>query len=343
MIFPKRTRVLPAAWAALSVLCLGSVLPATRALAAGTLVLPFRTVGISDTTAAVSLDILTHELRTRGVQVLNTRALVSALPAGMDGCDDPSCAAELGRDHEADQTVYGSLSRLGDKILVQVECLRTGEAGPFYSDRLPALSEDDLDTVLLRIAEGIASRRPNSDRVTVDSVIREEAREPRRRAGRRGIGVRGGFLFPVDGSYGDERLTDLRLVYKFEGRKFLLETTTLLGFTWGKGTVEWNLLDVFAARVFGMGDVSAYVGGGLGVRTLNVERRIPPSTTFPYPMTQSQEATTLSADVGVGLMALRTYDYNLVIELRYHYVFEDFDDLGGHGANGFLLTFGTSR
>lgn len=332
-----------AAVAAGLLLCAGAVLAAPPALAAGTLVLPFRTVGVSDTTAAVSLDILTHELRKSGVQILNTRALESGFPAGTDGCDDPSCAAALGRDHGADQIVYGSLSRLGDKILVQVECVRAGESEPFYADRLSALTEEDLDTVLLRVSQGIVTRRPNSDRATIDSVTQDETLEPARRAARRGIGVRGGVLFPADNSYGDKRLTDLRLVYKFETRQFMIETTTLLGFTWGSGTVEWTLLDVFAAKVFGTEDISPYVGGGLGIRTLNVERRGPSSAGYPYPTTQSQDATTVSADVGVGVMALRTYEYTVMIELRYHYVFEDFNDLGGHGANGFLLTFGTSR
>lgn len=321
---------------------------ASTAGASGTLVLPFRTVGVSDTTAAVSLDILVQELRSRGVAVLNTRSLESELPALRDACDEPACASKLGGDYGADQVVYGSLSRLGDKIILRAECLRIGNAVPHYTDRLSALTEEDVDKVLLRVAEGVAAGRTNSDQATVDSVTLDETQDPNRRAGKKGLGLRGGLLFPVGNSYGDERLTDLRLVYKFEGRDFMIETTTLMGLAWGSGSVEWNLLDVFAARVFGIGDTSAFVGGGLGFRVLHVEKDVDPlvdplEPPYYYPSHREQNVTTLSADVGAGLIALRTYEYNLVLEARYHYVFDDFDDLGGNGAHGVIVSFGMSQ
>ena len=195
-----------------------------------------------------------------------------------------------------------------------------------------------------RVAEGIAAGRSTSDLATVNSVTLTETYKPRRIATRRGLGFRGGFLYPLGDSYGDaNRLTGLHLVYKYEGPKFLVQSTSLLGLNWNGDTVEWNLLDVFAARIFGIGDVSSYFGGGLGIKSLRVERTLPPSGTVTFPQTVSQSATTLSADVGVGILVLRTYDFHLVLEFRYHHIFEDFEEIGGGGANGFMLTFGTSR
>jgi hypothetical protein len=160
--------------------------------------------------------------------------------------------------------------------------------------------------------------------------------------------VHAGFIFPADDSYGGDRLTSLRLVYKFEGPRFLIESTALLGLAWGSNTAEWTPLDVFVARTFGQGDLAGYLGGGLGMRVVHVEREFRDELCTPDPYYDcidyhDETATALSADIGGGLMAFRTYSYQLVVGLRYHYVFEDFDELGGHGAHGFALSFGTTH
>jgi TolB-like protein len=316
-----------------------------------TLVLPFRTVGTSDTTAVVTRDLLAGELETLGLSVVSMRSLRGDIPAGAEGCDEIDCARSLATEHQAAQVVFGSLSRLGDKIVVRVRAVRAGEATSFYSEQIPAETEEDLDVVMRRIAEGIAGGRADSDRATIDSVTGVESKTPRRREGRSGIGFRTGLLFPVGHSYGGrDRLTNLRLAYKFEMHDFLIESTAILGLTWGGGTVEWTPFDVFGARIFGVGDVSGYLGGGLGMRSVRVERRIPPQTQYSagYPVyyyedTESQSATALSAEVGGGLIAFRTYSYQVILDLRYQHVFEKFKDIGSKGAHGFVLSFGTSH
>lgn len=95
-----------------------------------------------------------------------------------------------------------------------------------------------------------------------------------------------------------------------------------------------------------MGDFTPHVGAGLGVHSVHVERMgtyDSGGTLYSYPTSRSQSETTLTADIGAGLLALRTYDFVIVVELRYHYVFADFDRLGGDGAHGLAITFGTSR
>jgi hypothetical protein len=325
--------------------------PASAEEQGTTLVLPFRTVGVSDTTAAVTRDLLAGELATRGLSVVITRSLPGGIPSGPEGCDEVDCALSLASRHQAAQVVFGSLSRLGNKFVVRVRAIRAGETTPFYSGQIPAEREEDLDVVMRRIAEGIAGGRADSDRATIDSVTGAEAKAPRRREGRSGIGFRTGFLFPAGDSYGGrDRLTNLRLAYKFEGHDFLIESTAILGFTWGGGTVEWTPFDVFGARIFGVGDVSGYLGGGLGMRSVRVERTISRQIQYPagypdsyYEQTESQSATALSAEVGGGLIAFRTYSYQVIVDLRYQHVFEKFKDIGGKGAHGFVLSFGTSH
>ena len=314
-----------------------------------TLVLPFRSVGVSDTTIFVSHDLLEGNLEDLGVSVLRASTLSTPILSGALACDLPECAAELGRQNQAGQVVYGSLSKLGDKIIARVSVVRVGETEPFYRDQINALTEDDLDRVMRRAAEGIAAGRPNSDRATIESVTQDEAREPARRATRSGLGFRAGFLFPTGDSYGEaDRLTNFHFGYKYETPTFMIETTTLLGMTWGGDNVDWTVLDLAASRIFGTGDFATYLGAGIGVHSVRVEKKVMEIVDnqwghYEYENSIEQSETVPTFDLVAGLLAFRTYDFEIVTELRYHHSFEQFDQVNGKGAHGFLLTFGTSK
>lgn len=316
------------------------------------LVLPFRSVGVSDATANVSRELLMGSLADLGLEVVNGDSASMPLPHGTEACGEPACAAALGRERGATRVVYGSLSQLGGKIIARLNVLRVDEAAPYYRDQLTSTSEEDLDRVMRRFAEGIASGRPNSDRASVESVTQAETLTPPRRATRRGAGIRAGFLFPTGNSFGGaDRLTSLHAVYRYELGDLQVETSTLLGLSWGDGNVDWTLLDVSASRLFGTQDFTTYLGAGLGVHSVTVERRelvtytypgVPPYTyTYQQGVQQTETAPTL--DLVAGILALRTYDMSLNLEMRFHYVFANFDEVGGDGANGVRVTLGTSR
>jgi len=314
------------------------------------LVLPFRTIGINDTTAAVFQSLLASELETHGVHVLPASVLPASIATGPEACDEAGCAAALAREAGAGHVVFGSLSRLGDKVIVRVRAITAGADHPDYSDQITALREDDLDAVARRIAEGLAAGRPNAERATVKSVTLQETETPRRRASRTGFGIRTGFLFPDGHSYGgSDRLAMVRPVFRYEASNLFVETTPLLGFAWGDGNVEWTMLDLTAGKLFGTGDWSPYFTGGLGVHIVTVAKRTRYTyadyygASYDYTASATQTETTLAADAGVGMLALRTYDFSIVLELKYHAVFSSFDNVGGKGAHGITLSFGTTR
>lgn len=327
----------------------------SSALAAGTalaledraLVLPLRSIGVSDTTALVSGELLLGSLEDLGANVLRPDPALPSLATGLEACDAPACAAALARERDADLVVYGSLSRLGGKIIVRINVLRADEDAPWYRDQLTASSEDDLDAVMRRFAEGITAGRPNSDRATVESVTRAESETPARRATRSGMGVRAGFLFPTAGGFGGaDRLTSLRAVYRYEFRNFQVETTPVLGFMWGKGNFDWSMLDLGVSRIFGTSDLSTYLGASVGVHSVTVERGQVVDSPYPpysYDIGVKQTETAPTLSLVAGLMTLRTYDFVAVIELRYYHVLDRFERVGGDGAQGVLLTFGTSH
>lgn len=307
-------------------------------------VLPFRTLGIAVDDASVSRDILVDEMRIRGALVRGLGA-DAGVPAGAGGCDDPECASTLGGGLGANRVVFGSLSRLGNKILVRVNVITPGAEGPDYTDRFSVYSVEELDRVMARAADGIVAGRATSDVATIDTVVPEETEAPLRRTARKGMGVRAGVLFPAGGSYGGaDRLSSLQFAHRYEGRDFFIQTTVLTGVLWGEGNIEWTPFDIFAARVVGIGDAATYVGGGVGLRTLRVEERYRTGERgYSYYAMKEETVTTVSFDVAAGIMALRTYDMNIVAELRYHYVAADFDEVDGKGAHGLMLVFGAGR
>ena len=321
--------------------------PSRAELGAQTLVLPFRSVGVNDTTLLVSRDLLLGELQGMGLALVGANSNGALLPSGADACDNALCASTLGRDHGATQVVYGSLSKLGAKVIVRLNVTRVDETMPFYRDQLTATSVEDLDALMRRFAEGIVQGRPNSDRASVESVTQAETITPPRRATRTGFWLRAGFLFPTGNSFGGaDQLTNIHGVYRYEVKNFQVETTTLFGLSWGDGNVDWTLLDLSASRLFGSKDVTTFLGAGFGVHSVTVARDQIYSYGGPYPYSYvsrvRQTETAPTVDLTAGLIALRTYDFQAILEVRFHYVLANFDQVGGDGANGVRVTFGTS-
>lgn len=92
-------------------LLIGTGLPAA-ADETSWLVLPFRSLGVSDTTLQVTHHLLENELSARGLRMLPA---TDGLPSGADACDHPECASAAARARGADRVVYGSLSRSGPR------------------------------------------------------------------------------------------------------------------------------------------------------------------------------------------------------------------------------------
>ncbi|MCK4412680.1 MAG: hypothetical protein KAY32_03965 [Candidatus Eisenbacteria sp.] len=342
--FAKRSGILVGGAFFLFLLFLAGAPPCSASDSTPTVVLPLRSLGVSDTTVSVAGNLLEGALEIRGVPIIRTRDRQGELPSGSAGCDEPGCARHWGAQLGAEQVVYGSLSRLGERIITRIGVLRLAENEPFYRDQFPGTSEGDLERVMIRVAEAIAAGRPNSGQATIESVIEPEERPVRLRASRRGIGVRAGFLFPTGDSYGGtDRLTSLSLPYKYESRNYLVETTTVLGLAFNDEVVDWTIFDLYGARIFGVGDMAVYLGGGVGIHSVHDRTELPPTEERPYAMERSQTATTLTADLGGGALLFRTYDFQIFLDVRYHYVFEDFDEVDGNGAQGIRVTFGTHR
>ena len=316
-----------------------------------TLVLPPRTIGVDAETARVFTSLLAGELESRRVPIVPASTLPQDAPSGEAACDESPCATELARGAGAERVVFGTLTRLGTKIIVRIRSQATEAPEPDYSDQITATRESDLDAVARRIAETLAGGRPDASRASVLSITEQETKSPRRRASNAGIGLRGQVLLPVADSYGGaSQLAGFRMTSRYETPTgIFIESTPIVGLMWGSGNVDWTILDVAVGRVLGTGDSAPYFLGGLGLHTVHVERTVPYTYTdpyygtYPYNRTASENATTLSGEVGLGWMLLRTYDFSLLADIRYHAVFGAFDHVDGKGAHGVIVSFGTTH
>lgn len=92
-------------------------------------VLPFdHGDGISESTASALTDALAAELRTRpGLEIVTSKELAAVLGLARQrellGCDAPSCHAEVGGALDADLLIIGSLAKLGESWLLNVQLL----------------------------------------------------------------------------------------------------------------------------------------------------------------------------------------------------------------------------
>ncbi len=312
-----------------------------------TLLLPLRSIGVSDTTVRVATSLLAANLRAQGWTIIFGSPAEAAASDPATLCDEPGCATRAMLERQAGRVVYGSMNRLGRKVLVRLSVLAAGSAAPSFTDELTAMTEEDLDTVMRRFAEAIAAGSPDAGRASVETVLAAEARRSRLRSSRSGVGFRSGFLFPTGKSYtGSDRMTHLQIVFKHEQPGFLIETTPLGGFTFGDGNLEWTILDVAVAKIFSRGDVAPFLGVGVGIHSTRLEKKVlrryfDGQQTYEYEDTESESATAPIIDLVGGVLGFRTFDFELVFEARYRYLFEDFDRLGGKGAHGILLTIGT--
>jgi hypothetical protein len=209
---------------------LGTIVSTVRAQESGsTVVLPLRTIGVSDTTAAVVADLIRDELEARRVSVLPESQLPPDLPKGAEACAEAACAAAAAANLGASRAVYGSVSRLGVKFIVRIRTIRPGETSPEYNDQLTATYEEDLDALAPPTASSPdwRIRKPPASRTSPKRSNRASA--PAR-------AVSGCGPFPVATQLWRRRASTTALLVH-ASREFLVDRRHL-GFAWHDDTIS---------------------------------------------------------------------------------------------------------
>jgi hypothetical protein len=267
---------------------------------------------------------------------------------GYTGCFDPSCAAAIAREEDFEWAVTGSVTRIGSKMIVRVELVEAASGEIRFSTDGSSLTEDDLDTVLKRLARSLSTGRGMESTAEVGMITASEYEEPRRRESYSSKSLDVGFLWPQGDSWaGVERLTAIDLAYQYDTAEFFLLGRS--GIRWGGDLDDdggrglgFNILDVKIGRYFSRGDFSPFLSAGVGVHWVWVKKRIVEEGDAVYNIyEESDSGTNLALTAGLGFTAFRTYDFQAQFEIEYVYMMEKLE-YGGN-PRGFLFTFTIKR
>lgn len=299
-------------WVAIIVLILSSA--AGAAGKAKIVVFRFEPIGVDETTAKIATELLRGELSSGDVFY----AVV-----GEEVCKTPEEAAQLARGMEAEKAVIGSLSGLGEKIIVRASLVDTKTGNVEFEDQLVSTTVDDLDMVMKRLALGLAKKKKHPETAEVEAIIEKETEEPRRRKTFFSTGSTVGYLFPTGNSFGGSgSMVTFEGLGWYETPDFTAETVVGTSISGDAGYIYW---DFGLLRFLSRSDLAPFVGGDLGMHWLTAGD-----------FDESGDGLGLSA-VG-GIVGFRTYDFRLILKGKYTVVFAEINDQSTQ--RGFAVTFG---
>ena len=279
-------------------------------------VLRFKGVGVDKETADAVAELLTSDLAGYGHQVLNPAAIDAAAGEVVE-CYEAGCAAEVGFKAQVERVIFGSVSKLGEKHIIQASVVNVSTREVIWSGSLAAKTVDDLDTVIKRIAKAIAEGKKVEEGAEIGMITDQEIKtESKRKEGFYLIGGGFNYALPLSGYAGAGSLMGLTLYNWFETKLLTIQLNWSVLWslnadpydTTGNASVmDMGMGDLSVDYMFNKGDISPYIGGGVGLHMVNfVSGTYNPAANMG-----------LNLMAGGGVALLRTYDFHLFIDARY--------------------------
>ncbi len=307
-------------------LCLLCIMPLT-ASAAKYGVLHLKSVGVPYATTETVASLLATDLTNYGHKVLTPEAMDDAVGEVLK-CYQSECAADAGAAAMVERVVFGSVSTLGEKHIVQVSVVNVATRDIIWAGSLASKTAEDLDTVVKRLAKSISEGKKVEETVEVELVTAEEAKEPVRRRVFHTFGTTAGMVVPLDGYAGSGALYNIGWLYWYETPSIVAEVAGYFTFPGNIETgeaaelcpVEFSLLYMLSKK-----DISPYFGGGVGFGGLILD--------------PGEAAYGMTLNAGGGLVLMRTYDFRFIIDARYHLNLADVPNVSGP-HHGFKFSIG---
>ena len=114
------------------------------------LILPFNSLGIDSISLATAQNLFKFDL----MKYCNWN-----IEETNQSCSSENCAIEFGKEHNAQKSFICSMSKLGEKIIVQFILMNVESSKKILSETTSALSIEDLENVMNRIALSVARGR----------------------------------------------------------------------------------------------------------------------------------------------------------------------------------------
>lgn len=201
-------------------------------------VLPPTGVNVDDGTLVAAQDVLRRPL----AEIHVFRSVVAVAGPRLAAEPDPGSAIDQALAVGGDVAIVLHVTRLGSTIHARLAAYTTADDGLLFAERMAAKDADDLDRVLERLVQEMASRRV-------------EATAPLKRAATHTFGVSIGSVAPEHG----DSIPGLGVYWLYDSRSFLADVA--IAFHSDKSRGDFTV-GIGAYYPFGSGDFAPYLGGG---------------------------------------------------------------------------------
>jgi TolB-like protein len=289
-------------------------------------VIPISGSGIDVSTQETTCKLLISEInKLKKYEMIPESEIKALLTDG--GCSEAACAIEIGKQANAAKVVFGSLNKLGEKVILQYTLVEVSTGQILLADDLSALRVEDLDQVVKRVAASVVQQIPAAKTVEVGLVTDQESQEVKTRKANTSTGIAWGYLYPQKG-YDDREpvfVWDFRSVYELRH----VAVDAVMGFRQGFA------LNISVLYVPGLKDFSPFAGGGIGFHGVSHEQYY--DAYYYSPDGSNNKEDGFEFVIKGGLLAFRTYDFRVVATVEYTMAFNDYND------RAIVLTLGVMR
>jgi hypothetical protein len=289
----------------------------------------FAVQDVSPSTASTFRQLLRNQIATRN------GARFTDLDAG---CSDLPCARGAAAPSGAGVVVFGSLGRLGSKVVVAVTAAQVADGRVLFSETLSVDRVEELDVAAKRLAEALATGRGLEHTAELGSITHEEAKAPVRRDTRFAFSLNLEGVLPTKG-YADRALgSGFALGLWFESMDFVIEPKLAYRTELGAGERDWDhgAFEIAASYLMMRSDLAPLIGAGVGLHFMDEDVPVGNEVGSVLVSTSTDviedEVFGFTVFGRLGLLLLRTYDVSLLVALDYALTFADFQERGDEQA-----------
>ena len=256
-------------------------------------------------------------------------------------CSDPGCAALAGQKAGVEYVVMLTMGTLGQKLITTAAVIESSSGNPLRSEKMTVDRIEDLEAVAGRFALAFAGNKPIENTAELGKITEVERRPAKRRHGDGGVSLRVKGVLPLmDTLAGINVGMGFDLGYWYEAEAFSIEPRLGVRFDAKSDDRQFWIvpIDIGANYIFGLGDFTPFIGGGMGARyvyqsvhlsgteTVSDGAFVTTTTERAIDEDSIQDGWGFGLFGRVGVLLFRTYSVRMTIEVEYDATFVD---LGG--------------
>jgi len=280
-------------------------------------ILPFNSVGVEEMTIRSAESLLRMEIEKIGaVELISENEVYQIM--GEEVCAEIPCAIELGKKLKVAQIAMVKLIALGEKVIVEYKLIDVINQKVLILDQLTSATIEDLDVTMKRLAASITRKESAEKTAEVGMITEKETERPRRRASRLFGGFSFGYLYPQQGYDDSDRSfnMDFRTGAEISDYAIGMQLAVRKGFA----------MNIFASYLLTKKDFCPYLGGAFGFHWVSHESPYRYNPQYGYMVEEEKRGDGFELSANTGLLAFRTYNVHIIVNLAYTYTLNDYDD-----------------